>query len=75
VAEDHQTHNALSLVKRGAACLIPDAEAESVLPAKVVELLDNDSVRKLMSEKIHDLAEFHSAERIAREVLSIIKTN
>ena len=75
VAEDHQTHNALSLVNRGAACLIPDAEAESALSAKVKELLDNESVRKQMSEKIHELAEFHSAERIAREVLSIIKTN
>ena len=41
VAEDHQTHNAMSLVKRGAAVLVKDSEAINSAMQMAVELADD----------------------------------
>ena len=39
VAEDHQTHNAMALVRRDAALIVRDADAPEKLMATAVELL------------------------------------
>ena len=41
VAEDHQTHNAMALVRRDAALIVKDADAPEKLMATAVELLSD----------------------------------
>ena len=48
VAEDHQTHNAMALVKKEAAVLVRDAEAsEKLLPTALQLLQDEKQLQKL----------------------------
>jgi len=72
VAEDHQTQNALALVKKDAAMLIKDADAVELLVDKAIELIHNDAELVKMSKNILKLAEKDSADRIAEEVMKLI---
>jgi len=73
VTADHQTHNALALVRKNAAFMIPDdVAAEDAFPAAIA--LANDDKRKAQLERnISEMAFKDSAEVIAREVLKLIK--
>ena len=73
VAEDHQTQNALALVRKDAAVMIKDADAVEQLVSKSVELIRNEPELKKMSANISKLAEKDSADRIAEEVMKLIK--
>lgn len=73
VAEDHQTQNALALVKRDAAVMIKDAVAMEQLVDKSIELIHNDAELSKMSKNILKLAEKDSADRIAEEVMKLIR--
>ena len=46
VAEDHQTKNAMALVNKGAAALLPDAEAEAKFFDEVSALVADDDKKK-----------------------------
>ncbi|HLP05326.1 MAG TPA: undecaprenyldiphospho-muramoylpentapeptide beta-N-acetylglucosaminyltransferase [Paludibacter sp.] len=72
VAEDHQTQNALALVKKDAAVMIKDAEALEQLVDVALGLIHDESRLQLLAENIAGLAEKDSADRIAAEVLKII---
>lgn len=73
VAEDHQTKNAMALVKKNAAIMVQDREAvEKLIPA-ALELVQNDKLLDDLSENITALAQKDSADRIADEVFNIIK--
>lgn len=73
VTEDHQTHNAMALVDRDAAMIVCDARARTDLfPAIEALLNDKDKVMQ-MEENISALAMPDAADRIAEEVLSLIK--
>ncbi|HRI28127.1 MAG TPA: undecaprenyldiphospho-muramoylpentapeptide beta-N-acetylglucosaminyltransferase [Chitinophagales bacterium] len=72
VTDDHQTANALNLVQKNAAIMVPDAEAaEKLLPA-LQTILFNTAQRQLLSQNIQSLAKPDAAAHIAREVLSLI---
>ncbi len=73
VAEDHQTHNAMALVNRGAALLVKDSEAESALIPAALELINDTAKRSSLSENIIKLAIRDADEVIAREVLKLVK--
>lgn len=73
VAEDHQTQNALALVKNNAALMVHDSESVETLINKALELISDNERLELMSENIKALAEFDSSERIAAEVIKLIK--
>ena len=73
VAEDHQTQNALALVRKDAAVLIKDIYAKEQLVTKAMELILDDKELAKLSENILKLAEKDSADRIALEVLKMIK--
>jgi len=73
VAEDHQTQNALALVRKDAAVLIKDIDAKEQLVTKAMELILDDKELAKLSENILKLAEKDSADRIALEVLKMIK--
>jgi len=72
VAEDHQTQNALALVRKDAAVMIKDIDAKEQLVDKALELIGNEVELKKLSENILKLAEKNSADRIAKEILKRI---
>ncbi len=73
VAEDHQTKNALALVKNDAALLISDRSAEDILINEALSLL-NDKVRsKMFAENIGRMALPNADDTIAQEVLHLAK--
>lgn len=73
VAEDHQTKNALALVQRDAAIMIKDNEAKEQLVKKTLELINDIDSLKTLSTNILKMAEKDSADRIASEILKLIR--
>ena len=73
VAEDHQTKNAMALVNKGAALMVPDAECEAKGIATVKELLADKERMAAMSEAIKRLAVRGAAEKIVDEIEKIVK--
>lgn len=71
VAEDHQTHNAMALVNKGAALIVKDAAAiEELLPC-LEELLKDEAKIKGLEENIGTLAKKDAAAVIAQECLKL----
>ena len=65
VAEDHQTHNAMALVKKDAAVMVKDSAAlESLMPAAAV-LLENKERREMFEKNILEFAKPDAATKIA----------
>ncbi len=75
VAEDHQTHNAMALVRKDAAILVKDAECSKKLLPTLLELLADKPRQEAMQKNILTLAQTDSAARIADEVMKIAKNN
>lgn len=74
VAEDHQTKNAMALVEKGAAIMLKDAEAEEKFGDTLEHLLCDEGKLASLRASIGILAVRDSDEKIAREILSLIKT-
>ena len=72
VAEDHQTKNALALSLRGAAILIPDADARRDLTPRALALVADEPARRALSEEILRLALPSAADRIVDEIESLV---
>ncbi len=73
VTEDHQTHNAMALVDKGAARIVRDAEAVEKLPAAITDLAFDRAAVEALERNIAELARKDAADVIARHVLSLIK--
>ena len=73
VAEDHQTKNAKALEAKGAAVVVPDAEARTRAMARAMELLANGEALRRMSENLEKLARPDAAERIVDEIEKVMK--
>ncbi|MBL0310819.1 MAG: undecaprenyldiphospho-muramoylpentapeptide beta-N-acetylglucosaminyltransferase [Bacteroidetes bacterium] len=73
VTEDHQTHNAMALVKRDAAIMIKDDEVRVNLIGAAIDLLNNEAERNILSQNILKMAIPDAAERIVEEILKVIK--
>jgi UDP-N-acetylglucosamine--N-acetylmuramyl-(pentapeptide) pyrophosphoryl-undecaprenol N-acetylglucosamine transferase len=71
VAEDHQTKNALALVKENAALLVTDTEAVEKLIDEALALLKNEVNRKELMLNIGKMAMPDADEVIAKEVMEI----
>jgi len=72
VAEDHQTKNALALVVKNAAIMIPDAEAGERLIPTALEVVRDEKQLAMLGKNIELLAQHRSAERIVDEIVNII---
>ena len=72
VAEDHQTKNALALVVKNAAIMIPDAEARERLIPTALEVVRDEKQLAMLGKNIELLAQHRSAERIVDEIVNII---
>ena len=73
VAEDHQTHNAMALVRRNAAIMIKDAEASEKLMAEACALIDDREKTAEMERNIAAMALRDAAMTIAEEVYKIVR--
>ena len=71
VAEDHQTHNAMALVKKQAAVLVKDNNAHSELIATALQLMADDQQLQELHTHILTLALPDSARMIAAEVMQL----
>ncbi|MBI2721626.1 MAG: undecaprenyldiphospho-muramoylpentapeptide beta-N-acetylglucosaminyltransferase [Bacteroidetes bacterium] len=71
VAEDHQTKNAMALVKKDAAVIVKDEEASIYLIKTSIELLNDSAKQKALRENILKMAFHDSANVIAKEVLKL----
>ena len=70
-AEDHQTVNAESLVKKNAALMIKDSDAASEIVPKIIELLKDENKQKELIKNIGALAIVDADVRIANEILKL----
>lgn len=73
VAEDHQTHNAMALVKRDAALLVRDAEAVEKMMPVALELLKDPARIAALEENAGKMALPDAAGKIADEIYSLVK--
>lgn len=73
VAEDHQTHNAMALVRKDAAILVKDIDAKEQMVGTALALINDDEQLKVLHENILTLALPDSARHIAEEVMKLAK--
>ncbi len=71
VAEDHQTHNAMALVRKDAAVLVKDADAKDALIATALPLIKDNKQLESLHKNILKLALPDSAKHIAQEVMKL----
>jgi len=71
VAEDHQTKNAMALVRKQAALYVPDNEAERTLLPEAINTVNDAQMLESLSENILRLAKPDAAAEIAREVIRL----
>ena len=72
VAEDHQTKNAEALLKKNAAALITDPNAEKDLFPQALQIIHDDKRLKELSENILKLALPDAASKIVDEIETIL---
>ena len=72
VAEDHQTQNARALSSRGAARLVPDAQAAAVLYDEALGLLADAPQQRQLQAAIRQLARPNATTAIVDELLHLI---
>ena len=72
VAEDHQTKNAMSLVEKDAAILVPDREANERMLQEALTLIRDESKRENLMQNIQQLARPTAADDIARAVIDLV---
>lgn len=73
VTEDHQTHNAMALVRKDAGMIVKDSEAEEKLMKTACRLMENPEKIALMEKNIAALAKMDAGETIVKEVYRILK--
>ena len=72
VAEDHQTHNAMALVNKGAALIVKDADAMDKMIPTALNLLDDPQKIKELEDNAGKMALPDAALKIAEEVYKLI---
>ena len=71
VAEDHQTHNAMALVRKDAAVLVKDIDAKDALITSALALIHDETQLENLKKNILTLALPNSARLIADEVMKL----
>ena len=72
VAEDHQTHNAMALVRKDAAMIVKDADAVETLLPTAIGLLHDDARRETLGKNALGMALRDAAQTICDEVYRIL---
>ena len=71
VAEDHQTHNAMSIVSKEAAIMIKDSTAKGEITPCIKDLINNPYKIKLYEDNIGKLAKKNAGVVIAKECIKL----
>lgn len=72
-SEDHQTENAMQLVRKEAALMVKDSDAPTHLFSAVTDLLFDEKKLTTFKKNISDLAITNANEVIAEEILKTIQ--
>ncbi len=72
VTEDHQTHNAMALVRKDAGMIVTDAEAAEKLMKTACELIADPEKIAMIENNVAKLALADAAMTIAEEVYKIV---
>ena len=70
-AEDHQTSNAMALVKHDAAMMVKDSDAAAALIPQLKVLVADEAKQQLLADNIVKLGIKDADERIANKVIEI----
>ena len=73
VAEDHQTHNAMALVRKDAALLVKDSDAVEELMECAIKLVHDQDRIDTLSKNVLGLAKMNASERIVEEIYKLLK--
>ena len=73
-AEDHQTANAMTLVDKNAALMIPDAKVKSDLFPRLLDLINDEELMKKLAESISKMSNTKADEIIAEEILKKVSS-
>jgi len=73
VSEDHQTHNAMSLVGKDAAILVRDAESVNTLVDKALVLVNDKKRCEALSQNIRKLATPDATKDIVDVISALLK--
>ena len=68
VAEDHQTKNAMALVEKSAALMVPDREAVAKGMSVALQLLEDKEKLSQLAKNIAKLGIKDAAERVVRQI-------
>ena len=71
-AEDHQTKNAMTLVDKNAARMVKDTEMSEKFWTTLMEICENEDLRKEMSENLKFFAKPSATEKIVAEIFKIV---
>lgn len=74
VAEDHQTKNALALVKEQAAIMIRERDLDTDFRTLFSELMDSSEKQQQLRTNIKKMAMPHATEDIVDEIETLLKT-
>lgn len=72
VAEDHQTHNAMSLVNHQAAILVKDVETKEKLIPEAISLIGDETRKDHLRQRIAGLGKTDADDAIASVVLGLL---
>ena len=72
-AEDHQTKNAMALVKGHAAILVKESEASEKLIPEIKELMEFESNRLVMVQNLKRFKHPDATENIVNQIMEMIK--
>ncbi len=72
VSEDHQTKNAMALVKEGAAVMVKDAEVKQKLVDEVISLVKDEEGREVLKQNVIKFAKPNAANEIVDELLKLV---
>jgi UDP-N-acetylglucosamine--N-acetylmuramyl-(pentapeptide) pyrophosphoryl-undecaprenol N-acetylglucosamine transferase len=71
-AEDHQTVNAMNLVKKNAALMVKDSEAKEKMISMIIALSKNEEQQNELKQNIGQYAVVNADEVIANEIFKTI---
>ena len=71
-AEDHQTKNAMALVNKDAAIIIPDKDAGRLLVNRVIALMGDKQRKATLHDNLKSLGQRNAACKIADEVIKLV---
>lgn len=72
VAEDHQTHNAMALVNKGAGLMVKDSDAVQELLPVAMELIHDSGRIKALEDNAGAMAKTSAADTIADEAYKLL---